>query len=190
MPELQVQKIKDSHHRVCMLLASGMRVMQVAKVTGYSQARISVLRQSPATQNLIEEYRKDHQRGIVAEAIDLQSLAMENQLKAERQIADRLDDEEEPVPLKELLAVTTRGMATPFGFTKTAINVNADADFATLLDRAIARSGKGEAKVIEGQFSLAVGHPPPQETVEVESHSESSPDEPIALPRRSGLRRF
>lgn len=52
-----MKRMRDSHHNVARLLASGARVMEVAYATGYSSGTISRLKSDPAFVELIEHYR-------------------------------------------------------------------------------------------------------------------------------------
>lgn len=62
MPVTQVQSskpikaIRDSHHAVARLLATGAREADIAAVTGYSASRISVLKADPQFQDLVIFY--------------------------------------------------------------------------------------------------------------------------------------
>jgi hypothetical protein len=160
-PPPTISRFRDSHHRVARLLAFGMSITQVAEATGYSMTRICVLKAVPAFQQLIADYRttvvNDEFRKLCK---DYNELVAEDQLKAERMIADRLDlaDEEgEPLPLRDLLSISRRQDKG------TNIQVNIG-DFATQLDRA----KRASAKIIEGsvqlttQFSAAQTPPPVQ----------------------------
>lgn len=139
-----VRNLSDSHHRVARLLASGLRPGVVAQRCGYSNQRITTLQADPAFQNLVAEYRKDVHEEWKAEIDEFYDLASANMLKAERQIADRLDSAdngEVTVPLRELIAIRSDS-ADRFGYGKKQTNVNLNVDFASQLERARARSAK------------------------------------------------
>ncbi len=55
MPELK--KITERHHALARALASGMRVGEAASLVGYEIARVSVLQDNPAFQELLSLYR-------------------------------------------------------------------------------------------------------------------------------------
>lgn len=144
VPTISAEKLRDSHHRVARLAAAGLRTSEVAAQSGYSHHRVWTLLQSPAMQELVAKYR-----GIVDSAFEKSqdeffTLATTNMLKAERQIADRLDsaDEDGPaVATRDLVAITA-DRADRFGYPKRQTNVNINADFAAQLEAAIARSSK------------------------------------------------
>lgn len=139
-PPPTVQRFRDSHHRVARLLAFGMTVTEVAEATGYSMNRVMQLKQVPAFQQLTSDYRT----GVVDEEYrktvkDYNTLVMDDQLKAERMIADRLDkadeEEDEPLPLRDLISISRRQDRN------TNIQVNIG-DFGQQLDRAAKISNK------------------------------------------------
>lgn len=53
-----LKTLRDSHHRLARLLASGHKDVDAALVTGYSPSRISILKQDPAFKDLMEHYRQ------------------------------------------------------------------------------------------------------------------------------------
>lgn len=52
-----LQRLRDSHHGVARLLASGVRPLEIANITGYSPSRISTLQADPTFIELVEHYR-------------------------------------------------------------------------------------------------------------------------------------
>lgn len=145
------QRLRDSHHRIARLAASGLRVGPIASRVGMSYNRVATLLNSPAMAELIARYREKVDEAWKESEDEFYAVATSNMLKAERQIADRLDeaDEEgETLPVRELVAIS-RDAADRFGYGKKQTNVNLNVDFAAQLERAIARSGKTiEASVV------------------------------------------
>ena len=137
-PAPTIERFRDSHHWVARLLAAGKTVTEVAADTGYSMNRVMQLKQVPAFQNLVAEYRKvvdDEYKGVI---LDYFSLKLANRLKAERQISEKLDksdEENELLPTRELIAISREQDRS------TNIQVNVG-DFAQQLDRAMLRSSK------------------------------------------------
>jgi hypothetical protein len=80
-------------------------------------------------------------------------LAIANLLKAERMLGDKIDaaeDADEFLPTRDLLGIIA-DRADRFGYSKHS-QVTVKHDFANALERAVLRSGKGEAmKQIEGK---------------------------------------
>lgn len=135
------EKFRDSHHRMARLFASGLRVGEVAELTGYSVSRVSLFHSSPAFQELIAEKRKVEDE-IARDAItNYNQLILSNGMKAERKLADKLDDDDdnEEMSVRELISIA-RDAADRVGLSKRSIQTNVNMDFAQLLDRAIARS--------------------------------------------------
>lgn len=138
------KRLRDSHHTIARLLATGISTKQVAALAGYSYNRVAVLAQAPAMQELIAHYRARVDE-LWEENLDTYSrLAVGNMVAAERQISDHLADADEAgelLPVRELIAIS-RDAADRFGYGKKQTNLNVNADFAALLEKAIARSGK------------------------------------------------
>jgi len=135
------QKFRDSHHRMARLFASGLRVGEVAELTGYSVSRVSLFHSSPAFQELIAEKRKVEDE-IARDAItQYNQLILSNGMKAERKLADKLDDDDdnEEMSVRELISIA-RDAADRVGLSKRSIQTNVNMDFAQMLDRAIKRS--------------------------------------------------
>jgi hypothetical protein len=135
------QKFRDSHHRMARLFASGLRVTQVAELTGYSVSRVSLFHSSPAFQELIAEKRKVEDEIARDQITAMNALILSNGMKAERKLADKLDDDDdsEEMSVRELISIA-RDAADRVGLSKRSIQTNVNMDFAQLLDRAIARS--------------------------------------------------
>lgn len=142
-----LQRLRDSHHNVARLIASGLSNIAIASRTGFSLQRIVQLKTDPAMIELIARYR-DKVDEVWKESIDdYMSLATANMLKAERQISDKLDAADEAgelLPTRELIAIS-RDAADRFGYGKKTTNLNVNVDFAAKLEAARARS----IKVIE-----------------------------------------
>ena len=147
------QKFRDSHHRMARLFASGLRVKEVAELTGYSYARVSLYHTNPAFQNLCDEYR-DIEKEVHRDAItEYNQLILANGLKAERKLADKLDDDDdtEELSVRELISIA-RDAADRVGLSKRTVQANINVDFASVLDRAVKRSAlpsSGDIRLIE-----------------------------------------
>lgn len=136
-----IKRFRDSHHRMARLFAAGLRVGEVAELTGYSVARVSVFHSSPAFQDLIAEKRKIEDDVAREQIESYNAFILSNGIKAERKLADKLDDddENEMLSVRELLAIS-RDAADRVGLSKRSIQTNVNVDWAAALDRAIARS--------------------------------------------------
>lgn len=136
-----IKRFRDSHHKMARLFASGLRVSEVADLTGYSVSRVSLFHSSPAFQNLIAEKQKVEDQITRDQITAMNALILSNGMKAERKLADKLDDDDEAeeMSVRELVSIA-RDAADRVGLSKRTINTNVSVDFAAMLDRAIARS--------------------------------------------------
>lgn len=146
-----VSRLRDSHHMCARLFARGLRHQAVAKATGYSYSRIAILYGDPAFQELIAQYRSMVDEEFREGVDEYLTLATSNMLKAERMLSDKLDkadEEDDTLPTRDLIAIS-RDAADRFGYGKKNVNFNVNADFATMLEKAMERS----SKVISGEAS-------------------------------------
>lgn len=144
----RLKTIRDSHHKIARLLASGLPLYEVAEQTGYSYVRISMLRSDPSIIELVAHYRNMLTEDWRDEQATFQTVAMRNMAAAERQLADKLDAADaagELLPTRELLAISSDRMDR-FGYGKKNMNVNVNVDFAAKLEAAIARTRKVAAE--------------------------------------------
>lgn len=178
--EDRVQRYRDSHHRIAEMFAMGLTPSMIRRQTGISIRRLSLYLADPTFQELIAS-KTAKVAAKIDDAIDAYAdSAIANMLRAEQQITDHLDQAEEAGELLpvNILDKISQGRADRFGYSKHSV-VKHEHDFAAALDRAIARSGKGEAiKTIEGvvaQPSLPVApalSPPVAEEVLPQSRRE------------------
>jgi hypothetical protein len=128
-----------------------LRVKEVAELTGYSVSRVSLFHTNPAFQQLIAEKRQIEDEVHRDRLAEYNDLILSNGFKAERKLADKLDDddESEEMSVRELISIA-RDAADRVGLSKRAIQTNVSIDFAALLDRAIKRSSppSGDLKLI------------------------------------------
>ncbi len=134
-------KLRDSHHMVARLIAAGFRFHEVAARTGYSLARIAQLNKTPAFVELVASYRNKHDKAYLQGLDDYYENVKLNSIKAERKLGDRLDDDEDEMSVRELIAISRDG-ADRIGYGKRQMNMNVNLDFAADLEKAIKRSGK------------------------------------------------
>lgn len=139
-----VARFRDPHHRLARLCALGLRDRQIAEQSGYSLQRLAAMRTDPAFVELVASYRATVDEEFREEVDAYYSMATSNMLKAERQIAEKLDEADEngeTLPVNQLIAIS-RDAADRFGYGKKQTNLNVNCDFAAKLEKAIARSGK------------------------------------------------
>lgn len=158
-----IQRLRDPHHLLARLLASGVRLGEAAERSGYSLSRASVLQSDPAFKDLIEQYRKEVSAAYSENLDTFFSLATSNMLKAQRQLAEKLEEADETgelLSVRELVAISADS-ADRVGYGKKQTNVNVNVDFASQLEKAIARSSKAEQMKVVGQVSSRAQLPSP-----------------------------
>jgi hypothetical protein len=134
------------------LFAAGLRVKEVAELTGYSVSRVSLFHSNPGFQLLIAEKRKVEDEIARDKIAQYNDLILANGLKAERKLADKLDDDDETeqMSVRELISIA-RDAADRVGLSKRSVQTNVSIDFAAMLDRAISRSNlptSGDLKLV------------------------------------------
>lgn len=101
---IDLVRIRERHHSVARLEASGMRRSLIASITGYKEAYLSTLMNAPAMRELVDFYRI--QRGAAAEVVTERLKTVG--LKAIDKIEDKL--EQEDVGVFELAAIAKLGL--------------------------------------------------------------------------------
>lgn len=175
-----VTRLRDPHHLLARLLASGLRQAEAAYRAGYSVARVVQLEADPTFRELIQSYRAQVTEAFAEQTETFVALATGNMLKAERMIAEKLEAAEEgeaEVPLKTLLSIS-RDAADRLGHGKKTTSVNVNVDFAGKLERARTRS-----KTIDGTTGPARGDGAPL------ADSSPMPTAGLSVPS-NGLRRL
>lgn len=133
----RIAKLRDSHHIMARLFVSGLTLAEVASETGYSIARVSVLRNSPAMQELIAKYRDDDHDEWRKHRDGTYEYMHRVRMKAVRLIEDALD-EDEVKPEFALKVFDSMADRTEYHRKSTKENINID--FAARLELAISRS--------------------------------------------------
>ena len=144
-----IERYREHHHAIASMMAAGMTDAMIRRQTGVSFYRLSSYRSDPTFNELIAQKAEK-----IAEKFDQNidaylDLGMGNMIRSEALIAERLN-EDEPIPLLTLDRIS-QGRADRFGYSKHS-TMRVEHDFASMLDKAIARSGKApEIKQIEAQ---------------------------------------
>jgi len=137
-----IKRYRDSHHQMARLFGMGCRVGEVARIMGYSVTRVSIHYNNPAFQELVAKYRDINDEVTKDRIAAYDDLILSNGMKAERKIADKLDDDENnEMSVRELLGIA-RDAADRVGLSKRLLQTNINIDFAAMLDKAIARSAR------------------------------------------------
>lgn len=141
-PAVQLQTLRDTHHRVARAVAAGLPNGEIATLCGISYNRVSILKGDPAFMELVAHYRAIVTAEFVRSVDSYMEVATSNMLKAEVMLAEKLDkaiDGDETLPTKDLLAIS-RDAADRFGYGKMQKNLNVNVDFAAQLEAARKRS--------------------------------------------------
>lgn len=141
-----LQRIRDSHHQIARLLASGLRPMEVCAATGYSASRLSILQNDPAFQELITFYRDDYADASKEVFVDAQRRMTAFVLDGLQELHERLLETPDEFTVTSLTeAVKTFADRSGNGPTSKSVNINID--YSERLKAARLRAGT----VIEGQ---------------------------------------
>lgn len=140
-----VKTLRDSHHRIARLVAIGKSNLEIAADVGMSIGRVSQLRQDPSFIELTNTYRAEVKE-IWRDHVDhMAELAVNNMIKAERQISDALDEADAPgaapIPIRDLSRITADRMDR-FGYSKHTTTTNINIGFGARLEAAMHRSRK------------------------------------------------
>lgn len=166
----RVAAFRETHHRLARLVASGLRIEQVLEISGYSYQRLYTLRQDPAFQELVAQYKGRVDEKFAETVDETEATAVSNLRRMERMVEEHLeraDAEGELIPLKTLASLISDRMDR-FGYSKKSVNLNLNATLAAKLETAISKTR--EAKQIEGRVL-----PAPSETPRAVASPESLP---------------
>jgi hypothetical protein len=145
-----VKRLRHAHHRLALLVATGLSEHEISVLSGYSMGRIQTLKADPAFRELIAAKLGLIEAQTVDQIAEYNQLILTNGLKAEQLIADKLDaaldSEEDDIPWAVLLKAS-RDAADRVGLAKRSVAVNVNVDFASQLQKAVQRS---RLKVIDG----------------------------------------
>lgn len=133
----RIAKLRDSHHIMARLFVSGLTNAEVAAETGYTISRVSVLRGSPAMEELVAKYRADDHDEWRKQRDATYEYMHRIRVKGLRIIEDALEDEEVK---PEFALKVFDSMADRTEYHRKSTKENINIDFAARLEVAIARS--------------------------------------------------
>lgn len=136
---VRITKLRDAHHVMARLIVSGLTTSEIAAETGYTQTRVSILRNSPAMIELCARYRADDHDEWRKSRDATYEYMHRVRVKSLRIIEEALD-EEEVSPVFALKAFDSVADRTNYHRKSTKENINID--FAARLEAAISRSTK------------------------------------------------
>jgi hypothetical protein len=155
-----VKNLRDSHHMVARLVATGMAYKDVAVRTGYSAARVTQLMDSPAFIELVAHYRAKIDDSYVETFDTYFDYIGRNGVIAERLLNDKLtESEHDDFSVQQLVAISANA-ADRTGYPKRHESINLNVDFAAQLDRATKRAKEVKATSDSSKpVSQAVSNP-------------------------------
>lgn len=97
-----IKRLSDRHHALARLLAAGTSEADAGLITGYDASRISVLKNSPAFQELLELYRQEAKREFTSVLEHMAGISRDAVLE----LRERLEDTPERFTNNELMKLT------------------------------------------------------------------------------------
>ena len=151
-----IKRLRDSHHQLARILATGARPAEASLITGYSSSRISILQADPAFQELLEFYRANE--NVAAAAVQDRLLTLG--LTAVSILQERMEEEPEDMGTGMLLETAKVGLdRSGHGPQSRNVSVNVNIGLASQLQRARERAGLTDPPanspsptLIEGEF--------------------------------------
>lgn len=98
-----IQRITDRHHALARLLASGVAEGEAALILNYDNSRVSILKNSPAFQELLNLYRSEVDREFASVLDHMSGLSRDALLE----LRDRIEDNPKDFSHRELLSIVT-----------------------------------------------------------------------------------
>jgi len=148
-----LKALRDSHHKLARVLASGAKPAEASLATGYSLSRISILQADPAFKELMETYRQ----GVQEEFEDFTKKMSAIASSAADMLLEKMETED--LTVNQLLEVTkTFADRSGHGPQSKSTNVNVNVDLAGRLEAARRRAAIGvrsdDPLLIEGSPAL------------------------------------
>lgn len=142
-----ISQLRDSHHEVARLMAQGFRQVDISRKTGYSQSRLSVLKNDPAFSELVESYREVVEEVFIDTNHKLKSLTDDGISIMHERLLDDPDSISDTLLLDLIKAVADRAGFAPVS---KSLNLNATLDGGTLeeLKNKVKGRQNGEVKTI------------------------------------------
>jgi hypothetical protein len=98
----QLSKIRSAHHQVAQLMATGFPQVEIGRITGYSQSRLSILKTDPAFSELVRHYQDVKEFKFA----DAQERMAALGLSTLEELQDRLEASPEDFSTQTLLEMT------------------------------------------------------------------------------------
>ena len=141
-------KLRDSHHRILRLAARGLNNDEISRITGYSESRVCMIRNAPASKQVLSRYRERLVDRMVDSISEEEETDTRTRRLAKAQRLDRLvqaDESGELLAIRDYNSIIT-DLEDRFGTPRKSTNLNIHADFAAELEKAIARTKLAEQR--------------------------------------------
>lgn len=185
----RVKAFRETHHRLARLIASGMRLEEIMRITGYSYVRICTLKGDPAFADLIASYHGkviESWANSVDEVNELAADLILRSLRMEEEHIERAEESGELIPLRNL--ATLRGdLMDRFGYSKKTMNTNVVIDFGRQLEAAMSR--RGQSTVIDAKANVPEAPALTSTPQEEPSTPPNPPEAPKSAAAKAGIRR-
>ena len=160
-----LKRVKEKHHSVARMLASGLSQRMVANLCGYTESYLSILLNNPAMQELVELYRIQY--GSAAQVITEKLKTVG--LKAMEEIEGRLDDAEirSKITLQDLQGIAKLGLDRGGHGPSSSQHLVKEEhiiDHAELLKRNAEARARNAKRIVPASEIRAALAPPPEQT--------------------------
>jgi len=98
-----IKRITDRHHALARLLAAGTSEGEAAMILSYDVSRVSILKNSPAFQELLQLYRSEVDREFATTLDHMSGLTKDALLE----LRQRIEEDPDKFSHRELLAIVT-----------------------------------------------------------------------------------
>jgi hypothetical protein len=143
-PQNRPKAMRETHHRLARMVATGMRTEEILHLTGFSYSRYHTLKHDPAFTELVTQYRGKVDEAWERSLDEVYEVETSNLRRMVHMVADHLDEAEETnvkIPLKELF-IGIGDRADRFGYSKKIVNRNENLDFAKMMEQVARASGR------------------------------------------------
>ena len=149
-----LKRIRQSHHRVAQLIASGCTNAEASRLTGMSMNRIAILKSDPTFCELLSHYSSE----VKDEWMDFVKSARDLSLDIIEEMAHRIESAPEAIPFSALNeALKTLADRSGNGPVNKNVNLNLNSGMAERLNKARARvaalSAPSGSPPIDAEFS-------------------------------------
>jgi transcriptional regulator len=142
--------LREVHYRVLTLAALGYTNVEIAARLGYTRERVGIIISAPAAQSEIQRLREKLEDRIIDQELEEEEIYLDRKarIQAKRQRAEVLDlvdaEARDHLAMRDYNAIIA-DLEDRYGTPRKSTNVNLSANFATELEKSIARSEAVEA---------------------------------------------